>query len=109
MAAAILVVGILVWHRWLGGHAAPDQPSPAAPADAELIAALDVLQRWDLLMSDDPNLQLASLGPLDEVLFEATEADTSAGSEDAETALVFVLALFSLGPFILIPNSENHK
>ncbi len=72
-AAAVLVLGFLAWRVFIGNAETPDEPSPEAPADAELIAALDVLQRWDLLMSEDPNLQYASISPLEETLFEAVE------------------------------------
>ena len=68
VAAVVLTMGLVAWRLVLGG---PDQPSAPEPEfDADLIASLGVLERWPLLMSDDLDLLLAGIDPLEESLFE---------------------------------------
>jgi hypothetical protein len=82
-AAVVLVLALVAWRVFAAkGAVEPDTPSAEEPVDAELIAALDVLQRWDILMSDDPNLQLVSIGPLEEVLLEAAEFEETPAADD---------------------------
>lgn len=81
-AAAVLLVSLVVWlaKRRDGVDVPPiivqDQPSstPAAAAatpDAQMLAALDVLENWDLLMlSTDVDALLATIGTAEEVLLD---------------------------------------
>ena len=60
---------------------------PAGPSD-ELLAALDVLENWDLLVSEDLDLQLASMDPLErefaDLLQSASEDEASLVDEEDE-------------------------
>lgn len=78
-AAAVLVVSLVVWlaKRREGVDVRPiivqDQPTttPTATPDAQMLAALDVLENWDLLMqSDDVDALLSTIGTADEVLLD---------------------------------------
>jgi hypothetical protein len=46
--------------------AAHDAPEP----DPQMLASLDVVEQWDLLMQDDVDVLLSTLGPADEALLE---------------------------------------
>jgi hypothetical protein len=69
------------WQRWAapeGPRGAPPAPVaagaavPEAGADvpAELLAALDLLESWEVLTADDPDLALAALDEVDLLLLE---------------------------------------
>jgi len=84
-AAAVLVLG------WIGTRLVtrgegPRRPLqqvaalPVAPEDAELLEYLDVLEDWELLVSEDLDVMLSSLDPVDEMLLDWTE--TSEGPEE---------------------------
>lgn len=74
-AAAGLLLAFLgrVW--WVRAHSAGPAPTELAadgsPApDPKMLAALDVLEQWDLLMQDDVDVLLSTLGPGDEALLD---------------------------------------
>ena len=78
-AAALLLcaAGFVVWRRLLqdenspGSSGAPVETTLAAlNVEPELLAALDVLENWDVLMSDDMDLLLAALDPAELELFD---------------------------------------
>lgn len=64
-------------------ESARDEPSP------ELLAALDLLESWELVASDDLDVQLNALDSLDELLLStlslSTGAESDAGDAAAET------------------------
>jgi hypothetical protein len=60
-AAGFLVVGLLVYRS---------SRAKEPPPDPKMLAALDVLEQWDLLMQDDVDVLLSTLGPADEALLE---------------------------------------
>jgi hypothetical protein len=73
-AAGLLVVG-LVLYRWSRTHEAPAEGKELVvqgerPPDPQMLAALDVLEQWDLLMQDDVDVLLSTLGPADEALLD---------------------------------------
>ena len=74
LAAAVLLA-LATWILW-PGRDGPRREDPAPVArevqtpDPELLAALDVLEQWDLLMRDDLELMLSTLGLADEALLE---------------------------------------
>lgn len=77
-AAIVLGLGLGLGFLWTGTRArAPE------PVDDELLATLDVLENWDVLMSDDLDLLLVSLDPVDWTLLEidpgVLEADEESG------------------------------
>jgi hypothetical protein len=65
------------------GNAAPVREELAArtagdPPERAMLAALDVLEQWDLLKSDDVDVFLSSaIGPADEALLEFQDADSA--------------------------------
>lgn len=65
----------------------PEPPLPGGPSE-ELLAALDVLENWDLLVSEDLDLQLASMDPLErefaELLQSAAEDEALDPEEDEQ-------------------------
>lgn len=74
VAAGLLLafLGRLYWLR-----ARPDARATSAPVvhvdpapDPEMLAALDVLEEWDLLMQDDIDVLLSTLGPADLALLD---------------------------------------
>jgi hypothetical protein len=69
-AAAALVLAL----ARLGSLGRATDPTPSRLAvgevEPELLATLDVLENWELLMADDLDLLLASLDPVDEALLE---------------------------------------
>ena len=74
-AAGVLLVilGRLAWMR--GRSEARLEPSPEvvtrdSEPDPQLLAALDVVEQWDLLMQDDVDVLLSTLGPGDEALLD---------------------------------------
>lgn len=78
-AAAVLVMALVVWlaKRREEAHVQPitvqDRPAtaPQHAPDAQMLAALDVLENWDLLMqSDDVDALLSTLGTDEEVLLD---------------------------------------
>jgi hypothetical protein len=79
--AAAGLLGVLAWRAARpareeiapapGLRSAANAPNaPNATRDAELLAALDVLERWDLLVDDDVALFLASVDPVEEELLD---------------------------------------
>jgi hypothetical protein len=73
-AAGLLVVG-LVLYRGSRTHEAPVEKKELVvqgerPPDPQMLAALDVLEQWDLLMQDDVDVLLSTLGPADEALLD---------------------------------------
>jgi predicted anti-sigma-YlaC factor YlaD len=74
-AAAVLVVTLVVWlaNRREEADVRPitAQNEPTAAPDTQMLAALDVLENWDLLMeSDDVDALISTLGTADEVLLD---------------------------------------
>jgi len=73
IAAGLLLafLGRLYWIRARPEPRAPSEPvvHELAP-DPEMLAALDVLEEWDLLMQDDVDVLLSTLGPADLALLE---------------------------------------
>jgi hypothetical protein len=61
--------------------AAPDAVPEAPP---ELLAELELLEEWELLVPDDLDLLLAELDELDELLLELPETDDAGGSEEEQ-------------------------
>ena len=58
---------------------APADGPPEAPPDAQMLAALDVLEQWDLLRSEDVDVLLSSsIEPVDEVLLEYQDMERAA-------------------------------
>ncbi len=73
-AAGLLVVG-LVLYRASRTQGAPTERGELAvqgerPPDPQMLAALDVLEQWDLLMQDDVDVLLSTMGPADEALLD---------------------------------------
>lgn len=64
-AAVVLGLGLGLTFLWTRTR----EPAPE-PVDDELLATLDVLENWDFLMSDDIDLLLVSLDPVDWTLLE---------------------------------------
>jgi hypothetical protein len=57
-----------------------------APPDAQMLAALDVLEQWDLLRSEDVDVLLSSsIEPVDEALLEYQEFENAAPAAPAAT------------------------
>lgn len=52
-------------------------PAPSAP-DAQMLAALDVLEQWDLLMTSDVDVLLSTLAPADEAVLQDLDVAPSA-------------------------------
>lgn len=78
-AAAVLVVTLVIWFAKRRDEPGVkpviviDQPTvtPQQAPDAQMLAALDVLENWDLLMqSDDVDALLSTIGTADEVLLD---------------------------------------
>ncbi|MEW6073425.1 MAG: hypothetical protein AB1726_12650 [Planctomycetota bacterium] len=81
-AAAVLVgLGLVAWRLVLGtpGRSGPG-PADDPGREAELIAWLDVLEPWELLMSNDLDLTLAGIDPVDVTLAEAAIGEVDAAS-----------------------------
>lgn len=98
--AASLVLALAVWGVSLVGGARDDAPivqpperGPRAPADdanggaaptepnapsSEMLAALEVLEQWDLLMTDDVDVLLSTFAPADQALFDLQAFDEGA-------------------------------
>jgi hypothetical protein len=54
------------------------QHNPNDPPDPALLSAMDVLEQWDLLKSDDVDVLLSSsIGPADEALLEFQDTDSA--------------------------------
>jgi hypothetical protein len=68
----LVVLGRALWMR-VRSERGPGSElvarSDAAP-DPQMLAALDVLEEWDLLMQDDMDVLLSTLGPADEALLD---------------------------------------
>lgn len=60
--------------------------SEEAPSD-ELLAALDALENWDLLMREDLDLLLSTFATADELLLEFEAGDAQPGSADEDGAV----------------------
>lgn len=74
VAAGLLAI---VLGRWLlergnsGSPAGRERLAQEEPVlDPRMLAALDVLEQWDLLMQDDLDVLLSTLGPADEALLD---------------------------------------
>jgi hypothetical protein len=74
LAAGLLVVflGRTFWVRMRPAGEARIEPVVRADPvpDTEMLAALDVLEEWDLLMQDDVDVLLSTLGPADVALLD---------------------------------------
>jgi hypothetical protein len=85
LACAALLALAVAAGLWREGGAEQAEPAaelargPAAPAPAELLAHLELLEDWELLVTDDLDLLLAALDEMDEVLLgiDAEAADTN--------------------------------
>jgi hypothetical protein len=60
-AAGLLVVGLFLYRS---------SRAKEPPPDPQMLAAIDVLEQWDLLMQDDVDVLLSTLGPADEALLD---------------------------------------
>lgn len=85
-AAALLVASLLVWVFLRQGEPAvkpqlvngtnprtgvgTNDAEVATAPDAQMLAALDVLENWDLLMVNDVDVLLSTIEPADEVLLD---------------------------------------
>ena len=72
---ALVLFGRFLWTRTR--FEAPVPPTPnvlvahdETPPDPALLASLDVVEQWDLLMQDDVDVLLSTLGPADEALLD---------------------------------------
>jgi hypothetical protein len=95
--AASLVATLVVWAIWpkrdavhkpeMANGVAPivkirDEQVAQLPPDAQMLAAMDVLENWDLLMQDDVDVLIStSVDPVDEALLDYVEADGSTAPE----------------------------
>jgi hypothetical protein len=84
IAAGVLVGlgGWALWHAGSGDGPAPDTQIAGVEPDPELLAALDVLEEWDLLMDMEQDLDLlfSTLDPADELLLEYQDEAGGGGS-----------------------------
>lgn len=84
VAAGVLFAAALSW--WAFGRR--DEPEGGSPVvghvEDELLETLDVLENWELLMSDDLDLMLAELDAVDWTLLEygSDETDAAGGEEE---------------------------
>lgn len=75
-AAGLLLVfvGRMIWLRTRPGPGATNEPvvrvDPATEPDPKMLATLDVLEEWDLLMQDDVDVLLSTLGPADVAMLD---------------------------------------
>lgn len=60
-AAGVLVAGLVLYRT---------SRRTEPPPDPKMLAAIDVLEQWDLLMQDDVDVLLSTLGPADEALLD---------------------------------------
>jgi hypothetical protein len=68
---ALLLFGRFLWTRTRLETGPPKELlAQEAPPDPELLASLDVVEQWDLLMQDDVDVLLSTLGPADEALLD---------------------------------------
>jgi tetratricopeptide (TPR) repeat protein len=90
-AAAGILAAFLGWVAWQRAQSATQRASESvaesrasrssadAPPDADMLAALDVLEHWEILKSEDVDVLLSSsIGPVDEVLLEFQDAEPAA-------------------------------
>jgi len=73
VAAGVLLafLGRVLWLRTRPAPAREELVAHAAPdPDPEMLAALDVLEEWDLLMQDDVDVLLSTLAPADVALLD---------------------------------------
>ena len=93
-AAAGILAFLLGWLVWPRAHpmsgttageladartSTPRAHGVDAPPDAQMLAALDVLEQWDLLRSEDVDVLLSSsIEPVDEALLEYQDIETAA-------------------------------
>ena len=91
LAAAVLILaglGLVLWRARSGRSREPDVTValgvavPRGQVEDELLASLDVLENWDLLMSDDLDLLMSELDPVDWTLLEYGSLDPEAESGD---------------------------
>jgi len=84
IAAGVLFAAALSW-LLLGRRDEPRDETPVArQVEDELLETLDVLENWELLMSDDLDLMLAELDAVDWTLLEygSDEADADGDEEE---------------------------
>jgi hypothetical protein len=72
VAAGLLLafLGRLYWIRTRPETRPTTEPVVQADPDPQMLAALDVLEEWDLLMQDDVDVLLSTLGPADLALLD---------------------------------------
>jgi len=74
VAAGVLLafLGRVYWLRTRPGSGATSEPvvQVEPEPDPRMLAALDVLEEWDLLMQDDVDVLLSTLGPADVALLD---------------------------------------
>lgn len=83
-AALVVVMGLAAWKGFGGATVDPNDPSGYEAVDEELIASLDVLERWDLLMTNDIDLLLAGLDPVAEALLDADTIGAETREEESQ-------------------------
>ena len=88
-AAAGLLLAFAGWAFWRNARIAQraerdlvaGQAPPARKGDVpdpQMLATLDVLENWDLLVPEDVDVVLSTLGPADEALLEYQPGDAAA-------------------------------
>lgn len=67
-----------------GGASQPARTSPDASPEPQMLAVLDVLEQWDLLMQSDVDVLLSTFAPADQALLDLHAFDdTTAPSEES--------------------------
>ncbi len=93
LAAAALILAGLGLVFWRAGSQRSREPDVTVAlgvtvarglVEDELLASLDVLENWDLLMSDDLDLLMGELDPVDWTLLEYGSLDPETEREDEE-------------------------
>lgn len=94
-AAALVLVLLAAWRFWPRART-PDAPpivhettpprraTEAPLPDPNVLAALDVLEQWELLMKDDVDVLLSTIAPADESLLEVEGAPVDAPPVEAD-------------------------
>ncbi len=69
---ALIMFGRFLWTRTRVETSPPKEfvARGEAPPDPALLASLDVVEQWDLLMQDDVDVLISTLGPADEALLD---------------------------------------
>jgi hypothetical protein len=87
-AALVAVLGLVSWRAFGARAVEPGGSGEELVMEAELIASLDVLERWDLLVTSDLDMLLTGLDPVIETLLEAETIDAELpipAGEEGET------------------------